>query len=119
MSRHGFGKSSQKSSKIRSHIHLKKFVMNPTKPVFTDVHLQAEAHNFATVDGIEDVKLVELQYEWGGEIEIRKSGNLLGTLIYKNGLDSTKKADIIFAKFSIRFEDSKTPRKVGIRKPYA
>lgn len=89
--------------------------MNPTKPVFTDVHLQAEAHNFATVDGIEDVKLVELQYEWGGEIEIRKSGNLLGTLIYKNGLDSTKKADIIFAKFSIRFEDSKTPRKVGIR----
>jgi len=77
--------------------------------------IQTAAHNFATVDSIEDVKLVELQYEWGGEIEIRKSGNLLGTLIYKNGLDSTKKADIIFAKFSIRFEDSKTPRKVGIR----
>ena len=32
-------KSSQKSLKIRSHTHLKKFVTNPAKPVFTDVHL--------------------------------------------------------------------------------
>ncbi len=60
-------------------------------------------------------KLVELQYDWGGEIEIRKSGNLLGTLIRKNGLESTSKANIIYAKFSVRFEGSNAPRKVGIR----
>jgi hypothetical protein len=73
------------------------------------------AYNFASTAGIEDVKLVELQYEWGGEIEIRKSGNLLGRLIKKNGQESTKKADIIYAKFSVRFEGNDTPRKVGIR----
>lgn len=77
--------------------------------------IQTAAHNFASVDGIEDVKLVELQYDWGGEIEIRKSGNLLSTLIRKNGLESTSKANIIYAKFSVRFEGSNTPRKVGIR----
>lgn len=77
--------------------------------------IQTAAHSFATVDGIEDVKLVEIQYEWGGEMEIRKSGNLLGTLIRKNGQESTKKADIVYAKFSIRFEGNSTPRKVGIR----
>ncbi|MCA3269163.1 MAG: hypothetical protein INF44_02315 [Thalassospira sp.] len=73
------------------------------------------AYNFASTAGIEDVKLVELQYEWGGEIEIRKSGNLLSRLIKKNGQESTKKADIIYAKFSVRFEGNDTPRKVGIR----
>ncbi|WP_375657233.1 hypothetical protein [Bartonella sp. CM120XJJH] len=77
--------------------------------------IQTSAHNFASVDGIEDVRLVELQYDWGGEIEIRKSGNLLGTLIRKNGLESTSKANIIYAKFSVCFEGNNTPRKVGIR----
>ncbi|MET3590403.1 hypothetical protein ABID23_001511 [Bartonella silvatica] len=77
--------------------------------------IQTTAHNFASVDGIEDVKLVELQYDWGGEIEIRKSENLLGTLIRKNGLESTSKANIIYAKFSVRFKGSNTPRKIGIR----
>ena len=77
--------------------------------------IQSAAHNFVSIDGIEDVKLVELQYDWGGEIEIRKSGNLLGTLIRKNGLESTKKANIIYAKFSIRFAGNNTPRKIGIR----
>ena len=77
--------------------------------------IQTASHNFASVDGIEDVKLVELQYDWGGKIEIRKSGNLLGTLIRKNGLESTSKANIIYAKFSIRFEGSNTPCKVDIR----
>ena len=43
--------------------------------------IQSAAHNFVSIDGIDDIKLVELQYDWGGEIEIRKSGNLLGTLI--------------------------------------
>lgn len=77
--------------------------------------IQTAAHNFATVNGIDDVKLVELQYDWGGEMEIRKSGNLLGTLIRKNGQESTKRAEIVYAKFSIRFEGNNTPRKVGIR----
>ena len=72
------------------------------------------AHNFATVDGVEDVKLIEIHYDWGGETEIRKSGNLLHRLIQKNGLDSTKRAAITFAKFSVKFEDVKKARPIDI-----
>ena len=73
------------------------------------------AHNFATTDGVEDVKLVEIHYEWGGETEIRKSGNLLNTLIRKNGQESTKRAAINFAKFSVKFEGVKKARPIDIR----
>ena len=73
------------------------------------------AHNFATTDGVEDVKLVEIHYDWGGETEIRKSGNLLNTLIRKNGQDSIKRVAIIFAKFSVKFEGVKKARPIDIR----
>ena len=73
------------------------------------------AHNFATTDGVEDVKLVEIHYDWGGETEIRKSGNLLNTLIRKNGQESTKRAAINFAKFSVKFEGVKKARPIDIR----
>lgn len=73
------------------------------------------AHSFATTDGVEDVKLVEIHYDWGGETEIRKSGNLLNTLIRKNGQESTKRAAINFAKFSVKFEGVKKARPIDIR----
>lgn len=77
--------------------------------------IDSAAYDFATVSGVEDVKLVELQYEWGGEIEIRKSGNLLATLIRKNSQEATKRAKIVSANFNVRFNGSKTPRKVRIQ----
>ncbi|MCZ2204419.1 hypothetical protein [Bartonella sp. A05] len=76
--------------------------------------IQSPAHNFVSVNGIETVTLVEVQYDWDGETEIRKSGNLLSTLIRKNGSKSTPKAKISYAKFSILFEGSNQPRKIGI-----
>lgn len=48
-------------------------------------------YDFATVAGIEEVKLTELQYEWGGETEIRKSQNLLNSLVRRNGRDFPKR----------------------------
>lgn len=77
--------------------------------------INSATYDFATVTGVDDVKLVELQYEWGGEIEIRKSGNLLATLIRKNGQEATKRAKIVAANFNVRFEGSKNPRKVRIQ----
>ena len=77
--------------------------------------IKTSAHDFATIDGVEEVKLVELQYDWGGEIEIRRSGNLLETLIRNNGQHGRKNTHIVYAKFSIRFNGHKKPRKVGIR----
>lgn len=72
-------------------------------------------YDFATVTGIEDVKLVELQYEWGGEIEIRKSTNLLGRLIRNNAREESKKAKIASAKFRVWFEGNGSPRTVRIQ----
>ena len=39
------------------------------------------AHNFATTESVKDVKLIEAHYDWSGEAEIKKSGNLLNRLI--------------------------------------
>jgi hypothetical protein len=77
--------------------------------------IDSATYDFATVSGIEDVKLVELQYEWGGEIEIRKSPNLLGRLIGNNAREVTKKAKISSAKFRVRFEGNDSPRVVRIQ----
>lgn len=73
------------------------------------------AYDFATVAGIEEVKLTELQYEWGGETEIRKSQNLLNSLVRRNAQEFSKKAKLTSAKFRMRFTGNNTPRVVRIQ----
>lgn len=72
-------------------------------------------HDFLSVHGISRIVLTELQYDWAGETEIRKSENLLRTLVRKNGRDSIKKATPRVAKFRFWFTGNKTPRVVEIR----
>lgn len=69
------------------------------------------------VEGIESVKLVDIQFQRGGPHGLTftvKAGNLLETSqIFDNPL--AVDADIIKAVFSVKFDDSKSTRSVTIR----
>ncbi len=73
------------------------------------------AHGFVPVDGIDDVKIIELHYDWGDEIEIRRSSNLFATLIKKNQQHRTQYADIVYAKFAMHFTGELKPIIIGAR----
>lgn len=69
------------------------------------------------VDGMEWVRLKEVQYFWGGaekEIEIRKANDIFAALA-GSGRSMPSKARIIRANFQVKFTDSKTARTVTIR----
>ena len=69
------------------------------------------------IDGMEWVRLKEIQYFWGGaekEIEIRKANDILAAYS-GSGRAMPKKARIIRASFQVKFTDSKTARTVTIR----
>jgi hypothetical protein len=69
------------------------------------------------IDGMEWVRLKEIQYFWGGaekEIEIRKANDIFAAYS-GSGRAMPKKARIIRASFQVKFTDSKTARTVTIR----
>ena len=69
------------------------------------------------VDGMEWVRLKEIQFFWGGaekEVEIRKANDVFAAYTGRNRKMPTK-ARIIRASFQVKFTDSKTPRTVTIR----
>jgi hypothetical protein len=69
------------------------------------------------VDGMEWVRLKEIQFFWGGsekEIEIRKANDVFAAYTGR-GRAMPQKARIIRASFQVKFTDSKTARTVTIR----
>jgi hypothetical protein len=69
------------------------------------------------VDGMESVRLVEIQYAWGGkfhETETRKADDVFGALEERDR-QMPQKARIVLARFKVKFTESKTPRTVTIR----
>lgn len=69
------------------------------------------------MDGMEWVKLREIQYYWGGpqnEVETRRANDYFAALEAR-GRSIPAKARITRAGFQIKFNDSKTPRSVVIR----
>lgn len=73
------------------------------------------------VDGLDSIKLKEVHYYWGGghnEIEVRKADDLFAAMD-KRGRSMPKGPKIIRASFQVKFTDSKTPRSMTIKPPYA
>jgi hypothetical protein len=71
------------------------------------------------IDGIYEIRLIELQFYWGGpfgEIEIRKSKNYLASMNARNKTIPDNVA-LSSAIFTIKFEGIKLPRTVQIRPP--
>ncbi len=71
------------------------------------------------IEGIDDVRLVELQIARGGphqEIEIRKATDLFAVLEAR-GRSIHEKARLTKAKFRVKFTASKTPRTVTVKPP--
>ncbi len=69
------------------------------------------------VDGMEWVRLKEIQYFWGGaekEIEIRKANDIFAALA-ASGRSIPSKARITRASFQVKYTDSKAARTVTIR----
>ena len=69
------------------------------------------------VDGMEWVRLKEIQFFWGGaekETEIRKANDVFAAYAGR-GRTMPQKARIIRASFQVKFTDSKTARTVTIR----
>jgi len=69
------------------------------------------------ISGIEWIKLQEVQFFWGGvenEIETRKASDLYAAYEAKK-IDMPSRPKIIKAKFEVKFEDSRTTRKVTVR----
>ena len=69
------------------------------------------------VEGMEWIRLKEIQYFWGGpegEVEIRKASDLFAVL-ERRARSIPAKARILRASFLVKFADSKTPRTVTIR----
>ena len=69
------------------------------------------------VDGMEWVRLKEIQFFWGGsekEIEIRKANDVFAAYAGRSRA-MPQKARIIRASFQVKFTDSKTARTVTIR----
>jgi len=73
----------------------------------------------APVEGMDDVRLTEVDFLWGGshnEREIRKADDIFAA--YKDrGRTFPAKAPIIKACFRVTFSDSDTPRTVTIKPP--
>ncbi len=68
------------------------------------------------VEGIEEIKLKEVQIFWGGtekEIEIRKANDVFSALAARER-SLPVKATIRQASFQVKFTDSKTPRTITI-----
>jgi hypothetical protein len=71
------------------------------------------------IEGIEEVKLTELQRLLGGpygDIEIRKSKNYLASLASRSR-NIPENANLILASFAVKFDNAKNPRTVKIRPP--
>jgi len=69
------------------------------------------------VEGMEWIRLKEIQYFWGGpegEVEIRKASDLFAVL-ERRKRSIPEMARILRAGFLVKFTDSKTPRTVTIR----
>ena len=69
------------------------------------------------VDGMDWVRLKEVQFLWGGaerEIEIRKAKDLFAALEGR-GQSMPARAPILRASFHVKFTDAKSPRIVTIR----
>lgn len=70
------------------------------------------------VDGIEWMKLKEVQRYWGGtqkEIETRRADDLFAAMATRPNPNFDPRANLIRAVFLVKFEDAKTPRTVTIR----
>lgn len=81
----------------------------------------ADSLKCGDVDGLDWVKLKEVQYYWGGghnEIEVRKADDIFAAM-EKKGRSMPKKVKIIRASFQVKFTDSKTPRSMTVKPPYA
>jgi len=73
----------------------------------------------APVEGMEDVRLTEVHFHWGGshnEREVRKADDIFAAYKERNR-SFPAKAPIVKAVFRITFSDSDTPRTVTIRPP--
>lgn len=71
------------------------------------------------VDGMEWVRLKEIQFYWGGaesEIEIRKANDLFAAYESRDR-SLPEKGRMIRASFLVKFEDSKTARTIVIKPP--
>lgn len=71
------------------------------------------------IDGLEWVKLRELQFFWGGpygELEIRRAKDLFLSLQWRNRT-IPRSATMVQAKFEVKFAKVKSPRTVTIRPP--
>ena len=60
------------------------------------------AHGFAITESIDDVILIKLQYNCGGQLETYQYGNVLVTLIKKNQQRCMRYADIMQGTFVIQ-----------------
>ncbi|RMH15039.1 MAG: hypothetical protein D6701_10465 [Gemmatimonadetes bacterium] len=71
------------------------------------------------VEGLEEIKLKEVHYFWGGEhreTEIRKADDVFAALEARNR--TMPRAPLITAaKFRVKFSDARTPRIVTVRVP--
>jgi len=91
--------------------HAEKFTLDPLKSG------DPECLACADIEGMEEVKLTEVQFFWGGpygDIEVRKSKNYLASLAARNQ-SIPETARLIQASFSVKFENAKNPRTVKVR----
>ena len=71
------------------------------------------------IDGIEWIKLKEIQFLWGGgqgEVEIRKAADVFAAYTAR-GREMPSTPKICKATFEVLFTDSKKPRKVTVNVP--
>ncbi len=69
------------------------------------------------VEGMEWVRLKEIEYHWGGphkERTIQKADDLFA--LYRSKQRSLSKGPIVRANFAVKFSDAKTPRTVTVRR---
>ncbi len=91
----------------------KKFTLEPLKSA------DPECLACADIDGMEEVKLTELQILRGGpygDVEVRKSKNYLASLASR-GQRIPAHSNLIQASFSVKFDNARNPRTVKIRVP--
>ncbi len=72
------------------------------------------AHGFAITEGIDDVILIKLQYNCGGQLDTHQSSNVWGTLIKKNQQRCMRYADIMQGTFVMQRTANSTPITVDI-----
>lgn len=91
----------------------KKFTLEPLKSA------DPECLACADIEGMEEVKLSELQILRGGpygDVEVRKSKNYLASLASR-GQRIPAHSNLIQASFSVKFDNARNPRTVKIRVP--